>query len=118
MGKQASTKQILRRRLEAELEWLKRFFWLGLELNVVWKPSHGGALSGEVKGNLIYVYEVDEEKAVDTLRHEFLDYCLSQAIEPYKEVTNRLIRMINEDAYRKKEKIVEALVKLLNRDTE
>jgi len=117
MGKQASTKQILRRRLEAELEWLKRFFGLGLELNVVWKPSHGGALSGEVKGNLIYVYEMDEEKAVDTLRHEFLDYCLSQAIEPYKEVTNRLIRMINEDAYRRKEKIVEALVKLLNRDT-
>lgn len=117
MGKQASTKQILRRRLEAELEWLKTFFGLGLELKVVWKPSPDGTLSGEVKDDLIYVYEVDEEKAVDTLKHEFLDYCLSQAIEPYKEVTNRLIRMINEDAYRKKERIVEALVKLLNRDT-
>lgn len=101
------------KQLEAELEWLKRFFWLGLELNVVWKPNPDGKLSGEVKNNLIYVYEVDEEKAVDTLRHEFLDYCLSQAIEPYKEVTNRLIRMINDDAYRKKEKIVNKLVKLL-----
>lgn len=116
MGKQASTKKILSQRLEAELEWLRTFFWLGLELKVAWKPSPDWKLSGEVKGNLIYVYEVDEEKAVDTLRHEFLDYCLSQAIEPYKEVTNRLIRMINEDAYRRKEKIVEALVKLLDRD--
>lgn len=45
--------------------------------------------------------------------HEFLDYCLSQAIEPYKEVTNRLISLINEDVYRRKERIVEALAKLL-----
>ena len=118
MRKQASTKKILSQRLEAELEWLKRFFALGLDLQVVWKPSPDGALSGEVKNNLIYVFEVDEEKAVGTLRHEFLDYCLSQAIEPYKEVTNRLICMINEDAYRRKERIVEALVKLLNRDTQ
>ena len=117
MGKQASTKEILSQRLDAELEQLKRFFGLGLELKVVWKPTPDGALSGEVKNSLIYVYEVDEEKAVDTLRHEFLDYCLSQAIVPYKEVTNRLIRVINEDAYRRKERIVKALVKFLNRDT-
>ena len=113
MGKKEPTKKILSQRLEAELERLKRFSGVGLELKVVWKPSPDVALSGEVKNSLVYVYEVDEEKAVDTLRHEFLDYCVSQAIEPYKEVTNRLIRMINEDAYRRKERIVEALVKLL-----
>jgi len=116
MGKKAQIKRIRSQRLEAELERLKRFSGLGLELKVVWKPSPDGTLSGEVKNNVIYVYEVDEEKAVDTLRHEFLDYCVSQAIQPYKEVTNKLIRMINEDAYRRKERIVEALVKLLNRD--
>ena len=116
MGKQSSTKKILSQRLEAELRRLKMLFGLGLELKVVWKPSPDEALLGEVKNNLIYVYEADEEKAVDTLRHEFLDYCSSQAIEPYKEVTNKLIRMINEDAYKRKEKIVEALVKLLKRD--
>ena len=48
-------------------------------------------------------------------RHEFLDYCLVQAIEPYKEIANSLIRMINDDVYRRKEKIVEALVKFLSR---
>lgn len=117
MGEEALIKIFRSQRLESELERLKRFFGLGLELKVVWKPNSNGALLGEVKNNLIYVYEEDEEKAADTLRHEFLDYCLSQAIEPYKEVTNRLIRMINEDAYRKKERIVEALVKLLNIDT-
>ena len=116
MGKQEATKKILSQRLEAELERLKRFSGLGLELNLVWKPNSDGALSGEVKNSSVYVYEVDAKKAVDTLRHEFLDYCVSQAIQPYKEVTNRLIRMINEDAYRRKERIVEALVKLLKKD--
>ena len=116
MGKQEATKKILSQRLEAELERLKRFSGLGLELNLVWKPNPDGALSGEVKNNLVYVYEVDEEKAVDTLRHEFLDYCVSRAIEPYRKVTNKLIAILNEEAYRRKERIVEALVKLLNRD--
>ena len=113
MGKQESTKQILSQRLKTELEQLKRFFGTGLELKVLWKPSPDGALSGEVKNNLIYVYEVNEEKAVDTLRHEFLDYCVSQAIDPYRKVTNKLIIMINEEAYLRKERIVESLTKLL-----
>ena len=113
MGKQESTKQILSQRLEAELEQLKRFFGLGLELKVLWKPSLDGVLSGEVKNNLICLYEEDGEKAVDTLRHEFLDYCVSQAIDPYRKVTNKLIAMVNEEAYSRKEKIVEALTKLL-----
>jgi len=104
-------------RLEAELKRLKGLLGLSLDLKVIWKPSSDGMLSGEVKNNIIFVYEVDEEKAVDTLQHEFLDYCVSQAIQPYKEVTNRLIRMINEDAYGRKERIVEALVKLLKKDT-
>ena len=113
MGKQESTKQILSQRLETELRQLKRFFGMGLELKVLWKPSPDGALSGEVKNNLICLYEEDGEKAVDTLRHEFLDYCVSQAIDPYRKVTNKLIVMINEEAYLRKERIVEALTKLL-----
>jgi len=44
-----------------------------------------------------------------TSRHGFLDYAISKTIEPYKEVTNRLIALINEDAYKRKEKLVEAL---------
>lgn len=116
MGKRESTEKILSQRLEVELERLKRFSGLGLELNLVWKPNPDGALSGEVKNSLVYVYEVGEEKAVDTLRHEFLDYCVSQAIEPYRKVTNKLIAILNEEAYKRKERIVEALVKLLKKD--
>ena len=73
----------------------------------------GKEMSGEVRGNAVYVYERDYEEAVKTLRHELIDYLVSRAIEPYKEVTNRLIKMVNEDAYKKKEKVVEALSRLI-----
>jgi hypothetical protein len=101
--------------LEAELERLKKLLLLGHNLTVAWKPSINGTLSGEVKNDTIYIYDHDEERAIETLRHEFLDYCLSQAIEPYRKITNMLIRKLNEDAYGKKEKLVETLTKLLHK---
>lgn len=100
-------------KLEEELERLRRLSGLGQGLKVVWKPSPDKPLSGEVKGDTIYVYEVDEGRALEVLRHEFLDYCISQAIEPYRMVTNKLIKLINEEAYNRKERIVEALNRLL-----
>lgn len=118
MVKRASLKGFESQRLETELERLKGLSGLGFELKVVWEPSPDRALSGEVKNDTIYVYEVDEAKAIETLRHEFLDYCISQAIRPYKEVTNRLIRMINDDAYRAKERIVGGLVKILSKNAQ
>jgi len=99
--------------LEMELERLKRILALGYELKVKWIPNGNSKLSGEVNGDCIYVYEEDEKLALETLRHEFLDYAVSQLIEPYREVANKLILVINEDAYKRKEKLVEALGKLL-----
>lgn len=53
------------------------------------------------------------DTALGTLKHEFIDYAISQLTEPYKEVTNKLISFINEDAYRRKEKVVEARTRLI-----
>jgi len=102
-------------KLEEELERIQGKLRLGLALRVVWMPNGDSGLSGEVKGRDICVYEENEGKALDTLCHEILDFCISQAIEPYKEVTNRLIKMINEDAYKRKEKVVEALTRLIGK---
>lgn len=102
-------------KLEEELKRIQGKLRLGLALRVVWMPNADGGLSGEVKGKDILIYEENEGKALDTLCHEILDYCISQAIEPYKEVTNWLIKMINEDAYKRKEKVVEALTRLIGK---
>ena len=99
-------------KLRRELEGLQRDSKLGLELTVAYEPSKNNPLSGEALGNLIKVYDLDEEKALQTLRHEFLDFCISQAIEPYRRVTNKLIKLLNEEAYQRKEKIVTGLSRL------
>lgn len=105
----------MQKKLEKELRRLKQCLDLDLDLTIVYTPTADKALSGEVKGRCILIYESDEEEAFKTLRHEVIDYLIGRTIEPYKEVTNRLINMINEDAYKQKERIVEALTRLLAR---
>ena len=41
---------------------------------------------------------------------------IGQAIELYKIIVNKLIQLLNETAYEKKENVVEALLKLLDKD--
>jgi hypothetical protein len=96
-------------KLKNELKALKRKAGIGDDLDVVWAPNADSKLSGEVKGKKIYVYEEDEEKAVETLYHEFFDYVISRAIEPYRSILNSLIGCLNEMCYRRKEEVVESL---------
>jgi len=100
------------KRLQKELESLKRKLGLGHELTVKWLPNRDKKLYGEVKENCIYVYAETEEEAIKTVRHEFFDYAISQVLQPYKEVANKLIQFINEEVYKRKEKLVEALSQL------
>lgn len=100
--------------LEVELERLKCLLKMGYELKVIWKPDNNSNLSGEVKGETIFIYEEEFDRALETLRHEFLDYAISKIIEPYRDVTNKLIALLNEKAYRNKEELVGKLSRLLN----
>jgi hypothetical protein len=104
-------------KLESVLQHLKLTLNLGNELQVKWVPNGDGKLAGEVKNECIYIYEEKEEEALKTLVHEFLDYSLSKTIEPYKQVTNKLIALINEEAYRRKERVVEVMMRILGQST-
>jgi len=74
----------------------------------------GIPLSGEVKGNVIVIYDSDMERALETLRHEFLDYVISHEIEePYKELINRLIDAFESVMYKRKERVIERLMAAL-----
>jgi hypothetical protein len=99
--------------LTKELEFLKRRLNLGHELTLKWLPGEKDGICGEVKENVILIYEDNETKALETLKHEFLDYIISKTIEPYEKIANKLIGLVNEDAYRRKEKLVEVLTKLI-----
>jgi hypothetical protein len=103
---------------EDELERLKKTLKLGYELKVRRVPNNNSKISGEVKGEYIYLYDQDKDVALETLKHEFVDYAISKVIEPYKEVTNRLIALINEEAYKKKERLIESLCQIIREKVE
>lgn len=100
-------------RLSRELEKLKRKLNAGYELTVRWIPTPQSEIFGEVRKNCIYIYVDDEERAVEILKHEFLDYLIVGIIEPYQRFANKLIGLVNEEAYKKKERIIEKLTKLI-----
>jgi hypothetical protein len=117
-GKYGQMERSTQNVLEKELEILKRKLSLNDKLVVIWMPNLTNNLSGEIKGLTIFIYEPDRNQASAILVHELVDYCVSQAIEPYKEVTNSLIKIINEEAYKRKEKIVETISAMLIEDSE
>ncbi len=94
---------------------------LGPELRVVWMPgrvrhsAEGMALSGEVQGSTILIYEEDEAESLKALRHEIVDYVISHEVEaPYKDLINKLIDAFQAEAYRRKERLVERLTSSSN----
>lgn len=96
-----------------ELERLKQKVGAGHELTVKWLPRKKLDICGEVREDCIYVYEEEEQKALETVKHEFLDYLVSKTIEPYQKIANKLIGLINDEAYSRKEKLVEILAALI-----
>ena len=68
-----------------------------------------------VEGGTIYVYEVDEAKALQVLKHEFVDYLItSRIVKPLVELVNLLIKSRGAEIYGEKERIVEILCKLVD----
>jgi hypothetical protein len=101
-------------RLRSELEKLKRMFGAGYELELVWMPDSTSGLSGGVKDDTIYIYEVEEDRALQALRHEFVDYLLtSRLVKPLVELVNLLIKSRETEIYREKERVVEILCRML-----
>jgi hypothetical protein len=99
--------------LEEELERLKTRTGMKVEFKVVWLPKVDSKKEGEVVGDTIFIYSIDVDDALQTLRHEFVDVVVSSAIEPYLKLVNVLLSAISEEAYKKKEMVVETLLRLL-----
>ncbi len=102
-------------KLRDELARLKHVSELNFELDVVWTPDSSHVLAGEVRGRLVHIYEDNEAKALDTLRHEFICYAISKAVEPFKRLANQFVKASNAEAYKRKEEVVEGLRRLLEK---
>ena len=98
--------------LQDELDRLKSITGIKKEFKIIWSPRQNGKKEGEVIGNTIYIYSTSSHMALETLRHEFFDLIVSNAIKPYMNLVNALLSIIGESAYKNKEEAVESLLLL------
>ncbi len=94
---------------------LKRF---GLkDWTVLWDPDGSeeerGATYPDTK--LIIIYDRDQEAALETLTHEFLEVKIKGIINPYLATINALLRVIEKISYVEKEKAIESITPLILR---
>ncbi len=104
--------------LERFLGELKRRLELGHEVKVKWMPGilkhkNGKQLLEEVSGNTIIIYAEDLEEAKTLLAHGFAEWLLNQHTRKYRMLINKLIELFKQIQYEEKEKIVDALSKLM-----
>lgn len=112
--KNSDSKHRVETRLGEELERLGVKLGLNREFRVVWVPNVDMGFSGEVRGGIIYVYEAEEDKALQALRHELIDYLItSRVVKPLVDLVNLLIKSGEAEIYKEKEKLVEMFLRLL-----
>lgn len=81
---------------------------------VRWIPSDESKLEGEVRDIVIFVYERDMGKAIETLKHEFIDHHItSEVVRPLIEYVNVQKRLIERLIHKRKEELVDRLSRLL-----
>jgi len=103
--------------LEEELESLKKLTGMGSYLRLLWFPLEDPDRHGEVKCDVIIIYDKDDEVAVRTLRHEFFDHLITKEIvDPLVKYINLQKNLIDALIYERKEVIVEKIVELLPED--
>jgi len=87
---------------------------LNSSLKVEWVPNGNRDVHGEVRSDIIYVYDEGVEEVVRTLKHEFVDYCITREIvTPFVDLINTLIKSREAEVYRRKEKLAEWFSSLL-----
>jgi len=105
-------------RLEAKLERLKRKTGMGFEARVRWLPGtikykNGKQLLEEVLGDVIIIYVEDSAEATQLLPHGFAEWLLNQHTKRYRLFINKLIELFEQMQYEEKEKLIDAIAKLL-----
>ncbi|MGD0328853.1 MAG: hypothetical protein ABSB40_00230 [Nitrososphaeria archaeon] len=100
--------------LERELSRLQSLTGLNGNLKVNWIPDGSREVHGEVISDVIHVYDEDLEEAIRTLKHEFVDYCITrEVVTPLVDLVNALIKSREAEVYRRKEKLVELFSSLI-----
>jgi hypothetical protein len=86
---------------------------LGIPLTVCWLPDPRKSAHGEIKNNVICIYDSDETVAMETFVHELLEFKLKLVTEVYRALVNSLIETYEKLCYKRKEEFLDSLPKVL-----
>lgn len=86
---------------------------LGINLVVLWTPNESKSIHGEIKGNVIFLYDSEKAEAWSTFTHEVTEYKLQAVTRPYRILVNNLIEAVEKSIYAEKEQFIEFLPKMI-----
>ena len=86
---------------------------LGINLVVLWTPNESKSVHGEIKGNVIFLYDSEKAEAWSTFTHEVTEYKLQSVTRPYRILINNLIEAVEKSIYAEKEQFIEFLPKMI-----
>jgi hypothetical protein len=116
--RRSSSKDSIQSALAEDLEGMKRKLGIGYDVHVEWHPGaikfrDGRQLEEEVKGDTIFIYAEKPNRAKELLAHGFAEWLLNQHTKKYRLLINKLIEVFEQIQYEEKEKIVDAISKLI-----
>ncbi len=80
------------------------------------KYKNSKLLVEEVVNDTIFIYSENPEETLELVRHGFAEWILNQHTKPYRQLINKLITLFEEQQYERKEKIIEGIEKLLEKN--
>jgi hypothetical protein len=86
---------------------------LSINLLVLWKPDESKSVHGEIKGNVIFLYDSEKDEVWSTFTHEVTEYKLQAVTRPYRILVNNLIEAFEKSIYAEKEQFIEFLPKMI-----
>lgn len=76
---------------------------LNIPLQVFWAPNENATIHGEIKQGCIFIYDVDDQDAIETFEHEVYEYKFKEVTKVYRAMVNSLIEVIEKEIYARKE---------------
>ena len=101
----SNRREEVQKALDNELSRLKGAFGLAGQLRVVWNPKISNEIHGKVEGSTIIIYDADEKEALKTLKHEFVEFILTEEF-----LTPRIIEAKN---HRRADALVDIISSLI-----
>ena len=86
---------------------------LGVNLIIIWKPDKAKSIHGEIKSNVLFLYDSEEKEAWATFGHEITEYKLQSVTRPYRILINNLIDAVEKSVYAEKEQFIDFLPRMM-----